>query len=268
MALQSSGQISLNDIHVEAGGTTGTQASLNDTDIRDLIGKASGAQSSFSEFYGASAVELVSYHFPNGPQSTADYLYTGSSTDFAFGSSTDFTVEYFWRPAIVNNWQHVIDQNYPNAGVNIWQDTSGKTAPYFTGAYSFTSQYSLSANTWYHIALTRSGTGSNCIKLFHNGTQVYSGGNFTFVTSAIPMRMGSPYSPASYNLQGYMSNFHVVKGTALYTSNFTAPTSPLSLHSNSVLLAMATSTITDDKTNRHTLTKNGTINLSTTVHPF
>ena len=54
MALQSSGAISLNDIHVEAGGTSGTQCSLNDSDIRGLIGKASGAASSFSGFYGAS----------------------------------------------------------------------------------------------------------------------------------------------------------------------------------------------------------------------
>ena len=42
MALQTSGAISLNDIHVEAGGTTGTQASLNDTDIRGLT-PASGS---------------------------------------------------------------------------------------------------------------------------------------------------------------------------------------------------------------------------------
>jgi len=55
MALQTSGAISLNDIHVEAGGTSGTQASINDADIRALIGKASGATMSFSEWYGASA---------------------------------------------------------------------------------------------------------------------------------------------------------------------------------------------------------------------
>ena len=55
MALQTSGAISLNQIHVEAGGASGTQASLNDSDIRGLIGKASGAQMSFSEWYGASA---------------------------------------------------------------------------------------------------------------------------------------------------------------------------------------------------------------------
>ena len=57
MALQSSGAISLNDIHQEVGGTSGTQVSLNDADVRALIGKASGAQSSFSEFYGASSFD-------------------------------------------------------------------------------------------------------------------------------------------------------------------------------------------------------------------
>lgn len=55
MALQSSGAISLNEIHVEAGGNTGTQASINDSDIRGLIGKSSGTQMSFNEWYGASS---------------------------------------------------------------------------------------------------------------------------------------------------------------------------------------------------------------------
>lgn len=55
MALQSSGQISLNDLHVEAGGTTGTQASMNDTDIRGLVSAAANSQMTFSSFYGASS---------------------------------------------------------------------------------------------------------------------------------------------------------------------------------------------------------------------
>ena len=54
MALQSSGQITLNQIHIEAGGTSGTQASLNDTDIRSLAGISSG-QIAFNNFYGASS---------------------------------------------------------------------------------------------------------------------------------------------------------------------------------------------------------------------
>ena len=55
MALQSSGAISLNDIHIEAGGTSGTICSINDSDIRDMISKGPGAQMSFNEWYGASS---------------------------------------------------------------------------------------------------------------------------------------------------------------------------------------------------------------------
>lgn len=55
MALTSSGAISLNEMHVEAGGSSGTQCSLNDSDIRGLISKSAGASMSFNEWYGASA---------------------------------------------------------------------------------------------------------------------------------------------------------------------------------------------------------------------
>ena len=54
MALQTSGAISLNDIHVEAGGSSGSNVTINDSDIRSLIGKSSGATMSFNEWYGAS----------------------------------------------------------------------------------------------------------------------------------------------------------------------------------------------------------------------
>ena len=60
MALQTCGAISLNDIHIEAGGSSGTTASINDSDIRGLIDKGSGAQMSFSEWYGATAETVLS----------------------------------------------------------------------------------------------------------------------------------------------------------------------------------------------------------------
>ena len=53
MPLQSSGQITLDDIHVEAGGTTDTQATVNDTDIRGLISASSASEMEFADFYGA-----------------------------------------------------------------------------------------------------------------------------------------------------------------------------------------------------------------------
>mgnify|MGYP003140028085 CR=1 FL=1 len=56
MPLQSSGQISLNQIHVEAGGTSQTEAAINDADIRGLIGASSEASNlGFNDFYGASS---------------------------------------------------------------------------------------------------------------------------------------------------------------------------------------------------------------------
>lgn len=60
MALQSSGQITLDEIHVEAGGTTGTLASINDADIRGLLSPtpASGSEMEFSDWYGASGAGL------------------------------------------------------------------------------------------------------------------------------------------------------------------------------------------------------------------
>jgi hypothetical protein len=51
--LQSSGQITLDEIHVEAGGTTSTEATVNDTDIRGLISAASASEMEFADFYGA-----------------------------------------------------------------------------------------------------------------------------------------------------------------------------------------------------------------------
>ena len=62
MPVPSSGAISLNDFHVEAGGTSGTTASINDADIRGLISKASGVTMSFNEWYGAS--NIVQYSAP------------------------------------------------------------------------------------------------------------------------------------------------------------------------------------------------------------
>ena len=56
MTLQTSGAISLNDIHVEVGGTSGSLVSVNDSDVRGLVSLASGAASSFNSFYGKTAV--------------------------------------------------------------------------------------------------------------------------------------------------------------------------------------------------------------------
>lgn len=98
MGLQTSGAISLNEIHVEAGGSSGTQASINDTDIRALISKASGAQMSFSEWYGASAsftIATGNSFYQAGSQYVIEQhhlIVSGANFQTGYASTTDFTM--------------------------------------------------------------------------------------------------------------------------------------------------------------------------------
>ena len=92
MPLQTSGAISLNQIHVEAGGSSGTQARINDSDIRALIGKASGATSSFSNFYGASANWTATVTIGNATVlKTVVYGYLSG----VYGGLSDTTIDNF-----------------------------------------------------------------------------------------------------------------------------------------------------------------------------
>ena len=87
MTLQTSGAISLNQIHVEAGGTTGTQASLNDSDIRVIAGAPSGAID-FADCYGVTLVTVT-----QGSQSVTQATYYGfSNNSGSLGSRTPTNV--------------------------------------------------------------------------------------------------------------------------------------------------------------------------------
>jgi len=55
MPLPSSGQITLNEMHVEANGSSGTQSNVNSAPIRSLINKSASVQMAFTEWYGASS---------------------------------------------------------------------------------------------------------------------------------------------------------------------------------------------------------------------
>lgn len=85
MAVTNGPQIAISQIHVEAGGGATAQASLNDTDIRDLIGKGAAAQMAMSEWYGATASYLT---FPgDNPQFGQAINDFGSGTGFGSASN-------------------------------------------------------------------------------------------------------------------------------------------------------------------------------------
>ena len=93
-----------------------------------------------------------------------------------------------------------------------------------------------SENTWHHVAVTRDS--SNNVRLFVDGTQSGSTStNNTYNYSGL-FRLGRDNNEFT---NGYISNLRLIKGTALYTSNFTPPTGNLGNVTNTKLL-MAQST--------------------------
>ena len=99
--------------------------------------------------------------------------------------------------------------------------------------------------------------------MFINGTQEGSTytdtTNYTLPSGSQPV-VGSRGNYDSYKLYGNMSNVRVVKGTALYTSNFTPSTIPLTAVSGTSLLLNTVSGAypADNSGNGFTATATGT----------
>ena len=91
MALPASGTLSLNEIHIEAGGTTATEAGINDADIRGLISKSSGTAMSFNEWYGASSLLTLTAQ-SNTIVSNSSTSITATTPSFAAGDIALVTI--------------------------------------------------------------------------------------------------------------------------------------------------------------------------------
>jgi hypothetical protein len=94
---------------------------------------------------------------------------------------------------------------------------------YTGGANSFIGSSTITVNTWYHIAVTRS---AGVIRMFVNGTQ--AGSNVTSTLNYPPsiFRIGMDLA-GSYPFVGYIDDLRITRGYARYTTNFTPPTSAL-----------------------------------------
>jgi len=110
--------------------------------------------------------------------------------------------------------------------------TSVSINPYGSGN-TVTASFSFSLSTWYHIAVARS---SGSTKIFVNGTQYGTTTTDNTNYAQQPMALSGVAASGSQNLNGYISNIRLVKGTAVYTANFTAPTAPLTAITNTTML--------------------------------
>lgn len=94
-------------------------------------------------------------------------------------------------------------------------------------------------NTWNHVAITRRANIADNgfeVSVYYNGalsgTGIYEGSNSNIVSPTNTWWFGtSGDNLVTSSFNGYISNFRVVKGTALYSRTFTPSTSPLTVTS-------------------------------------
>jgi len=116
----------------------------------------------------------------------------------------------------------------------------------------------LHTNEWTHLAVTKSG---NVFRMFINGVQESTTTlSHTMQNGSGAFDIGAAGSgPVNTRFGGYISNLRVVKGTAVYTSNFTPPTEPLTAITNTTLLTCHLPYIADGSTNDHAITVTGNV---------
>jgi len=170
----------------------------------------------------------------------SSYLQTPASSDFAFGTG-DFTVEgWVYSTAATSGNFGFFDLGTANAGgsLALFHNSGSFFIRIDTTANDLS--YTVPAgfpNAWHHLALVRNGV---TLTFYIDGVSVVSGTRGQNVTQNQPV-IGSINPSYGIKTTGYISNFRMVKGTAVYTGNFTPSGSPLTAITNTKLLTCQSS---------------------------
>jgi hypothetical protein len=164
-----------------------------------------------------------SYQFASA---TTSYITTPGSNSWAVGTG-DFTVEWFSYQTTLTQFQRIFTVgNFPviKIGVSI---ESGTFYYWANNSFRYSSSGASTANQWIHWAVVRQ---SGVTKIYKNGTQLGSqindSNNITDNTTTFVVGNTNTFA-TNAALVGYLTNFRFVKGLAVYTGNFTKPTSQL-----------------------------------------
>ena len=151
---------------------------------------------------------------------TGDYLSLPSSINNTFGTG-NFTVECW---SYYNNFTYssfILDQRPSGVnGVYVSIFLNSGIPYYYVSTANQITGNALSINTWYHIAISRSGSST---KMFIDGVQV--GSTYTDTNNYLGGAIfigGSSYAIGTAINNGYIDDFRITK-YARYTANFTPP---------------------------------------------
>lgn len=189
-------------------------------------------------------ISIASTHPFNAPLTSLGSAYFDGTGDYLTLtgvnlSSTDFTIEcWVYFTGFGGGAPHIFNfgTNASNR-YNAWRNNS-------TGKFSFTTAnggtYDVKDGTtspvigrWYHVALvSNSGTRT----MYINGIAEVT--STSAINSGTNWAIGNMQFSGSDFMVGYISDFRVINGSALYTSTFVPPIAPLTPVSNTQLLTL------------------------------
>jgi hypothetical protein len=193
---------------------------------------------------GTPSVQRFSPFEPTAPYSTSviggsgyfdgsgDYL--SAPANSAFELTGDFTSSFWYYPtAATAGGAGIWDQwNGSTTGVGNWQFWYQNKQLYlfYDGGSYILSSTDLTLNQWHYISATRSGS---TITLYLNnvsvGTASFSG---TVGKSSQDLYLGASHAGSGYEIQGYISDARIVKGSVITG----LPTSPVTNVTNTSIL--------------------------------
>jgi hypothetical protein len=215
------------------------------------------------------------FYLPFNAITTSSYAaeYSGSNyiispSGVNYNVSGDYTFEtwvYFAGNPNNNVSKFIFDHRSSTGagGITLVQESSDNTWTAWNASNVFVGN-TIVAGRWYHMAISRQ---SGTQRVFLNGILTNTTADAsTYNTDQVSL--GTRYSGTNSLPSGaYLSNLRFVVGTALYTTNFTPSTTPLTAVTNTKLLTFQNSTIIDNSGLSNTLTNTGS--LATTVqYPF
>ena len=167
---------------------------------------------------------------------TSDYIDAGGSSLRSVCDSGDFALElWFYQDSRPNYASIITNYGTGNGGWALYINSGSPQQVYwwhYNGSgwvylnQSQGTRTTITLDTWYHVAVTRSGS---TFRLFLNGTQedtITDSNNITAGNGAVfnGLRLGTINAGHDYPFHGYIDDVRITSGDARYTSNFTPPT--------------------------------------------
>lgn len=242
-------------------------------------GGGGGAAPSYTGGNGGSGIVIVSYPdiyaaaasttgSPTVSTSGSGSIFFGGSSQYLTYSANSFSTSGNWT---IEAWCYFTSSSNNDTVVNglasdrLYLTFIGTT--FFVGD-GITNNISASnaklLNQWFHLAVVKNGS---TYTAYINGSSIGSSTTALTSTTLTTWQVGGRPSIASYT-QGYLSNVRIVT-SAVYTGNFTVPTTPLAAISNTQLLLSSVSGayLTDSSTNANAPTMVNTVTWNS-LSPF